>query len=87
MSRRFGFRRNRNARDADTLAPPEENVAAEKGGSAEGSGVHISADLMDEANNGSVFHLEPVVIVILLGALAFIAFIAWQLHNMPWPKD
>ncbi len=31
----------------------------------------------------SIFRLEPVVVVILIGMLAFIAFIAWQITEMP----
>jgi hypothetical protein len=39
--------------------------------------------LEDEREGSSIFWLEPVVVFILLGMLAFIAFIAWQITLMP----
>jgi hypothetical protein len=78
------FRRKRKgALSADKLAPPEEKSAAGTDGPVDGSKVKISAELMDGADNGSIFRLDPVVIAILLGAIAFIAFIAWQIHRAP----
>ena len=41
--------------------------------------------LEEEREGSSIFRLEPVVLVILIGMLAFIAFIAWQVARMP-PK-
>jgi hypothetical protein len=37
----------------------------------------------DEREGASIFHLEPVVFVIIVVMLAFIAFIAWQVTLMP----
>ena len=37
----------------------------------------------DEREGASIFRLEPVVLAILVGMLAFIAFIAWQVTLMP----
>jgi hypothetical protein len=37
----------------------------------------------DERSASSTFKLEPVVLALLLIALAFIAFIAWQITLMP----
>ncbi|HEX6185831.1 MAG TPA: hypothetical protein VFZ44_18230 [Pyrinomonadaceae bacterium] len=37
----------------------------------------------DEREGASIFRLEPVVLVILLAMLAFIALIAWQVTLMP----
>ncbi|HVQ38681.1 MAG TPA: hypothetical protein VMS31_14180 [Pyrinomonadaceae bacterium] len=47
------------------------------------SPVSLSADI-SEARRGKTFlGMEPVVVVILLGMLAFIVFIAWQISLMP----
>ncbi|MDT5263213.1 MAG: hypothetical protein QOC61_2217 [Acidobacteriota bacterium] len=37
----------------------------------------------EEKEGGSIFHLEPVALVILAFMLAFIAFVAWQITLMP----
>ena len=37
----------------------------------------------DEREGASIFRLEPVVLVILVSMLVFIAFIAWQVTLMP----
>ncbi|HEX8352115.1 MAG TPA: hypothetical protein VF611_04425 [Pyrinomonadaceae bacterium] len=39
--------------------------------------------LEDEREGSSIFRLEPVVVVVFLFMLAFIAFIAWQVTLMP----
>jgi len=39
--------------------------------------------LDDEREGASIFRVEPIVFFILLGMLAFIAFIAWQVTLMP----
>jgi hypothetical protein len=80
MNGRFR-RKKKGTASADKLAPPEEKSGAGNGGPVDGSKVKISAELMEGADNGSVFRLEPVVIAILLGAIAFIVFIAWQIHR------
>ena len=46
--------------------------------------VPMPEHLVDEDREGaSIFRLEPVVFVILVTMLAFIAFIAWQVTLMP----
>ena len=37
----------------------------------------------DEREGSSIFRLEPVVLFVLTVMLAFIAFIAWQITQMP----
>ena len=37
----------------------------------------------EEREGGTIFRLEPVVVFLLVGMLAFIAFIAWQITLMP----
>ena len=71
--------------DAALLAPPEEAQAGTDPGGKDGPKVAISPELMDGSNQGSLLDVDPVVIAIVLGALAFIAFIAWEVHRMPWP--
>jgi hypothetical protein len=38
---------------------------------------------LTEADKGRLWDIEPVVIVIVVGMLIFIAFIAWQISLMP----
>ncbi|HEX8097590.1 MAG TPA: hypothetical protein VF507_06120 [Pyrinomonadaceae bacterium] len=71
------------------LAPPEERASPERGSNNGGSiiidasDVKLPDDLMAEGRESKgVFHLEPVALVIVLVALAFIAFIAWQISLM-----
>ena len=46
--------------------------------------VPMPESLVDEDREGSsIFRLEPVVLVILVAMLAFIALIAWQVTRMP----
>jgi hypothetical protein len=46
--------------------------------------VHLPEHLVeDEREGGSIFRLEPVVLILLIAMLAFIAFIAWQIALMP----
>jgi hypothetical protein len=72
--------------DAALLAPPEEAQAVGTDSSGnDGPKVTISPELMDGSDQGSLLDVDPVVIAIVLGALAFIAFIAWEVHRMPWP--
>ena len=40
----------------------------------------IDEDIRDAA---SIFHLEPIVVALLVVLLAFVAFIAWQITLMP----
>lgn len=46
---------------------------------------HVPKDMMEEGGEKSFLGMEPVVLVILGLMLVFIAFIAWQISEMP-PK-
>ncbi|HYO63619.1 MAG TPA: hypothetical protein VER08_08185 [Pyrinomonadaceae bacterium] len=86
---------------AARLAPPEERAPRAPSGNggapadsyADGTIVVDTSDLNtprgfgdDEEDDGSrIFGVERVVLVILLGVLAFAAFVAWQISRMP-PK-
>lgn len=94
---RVGRSREHERDMAERLAPLEETEAFRrsrqgdglKGGSDDtirvgGGSVRVPGRLVeDEGGAGSVFRLEPVAWVILLLALAFIAFVAWQITLMP----
>jgi hypothetical protein len=43
----------------------------------------IPTEIMERAPKRSLFGMEPVVLVILGLMLAFIAFVAWQISQMP----
>ena len=69
---------------ADRLAPLEEQtqgliIVGEEDFKA-------AKDLIEKSDEGGwldLLRLEPVVIVILLVTLGFIAYIAWQIQSMP----
>lgn len=44
---------------------------------------HLPRDMMEEGGEKTFLGMEPVVIVILAVMLTFIAFIAWQITQMP----
>ena len=44
---------------------------------------HVSTDMMEGGGEKTFLGMEPVVIVILGFMLTFIAFIAWQISQMP----
>ncbi|MBA3513937.1 MAG: hypothetical protein H0T77_06150 [Pyrinomonadaceae bacterium] len=44
---------------------------------------HVASDMMEGANQKTFLGMEPVVLVILALMLTFIAFIAWQISQMP----
>jgi len=46
-------------------------------------GLHVPADILESGNEKTFLGMEPVVLVILGVMLAFIAFIAWQISQMP----
>lgn len=75
------------ARIAASLAPPEEQDATANDNGrivVDGGQVKLPEGLVDESEESSnIFHLEPVVIVVLLITLAFVAFIIWQISLMP----
>ena len=46
-------------------------------------GLHVPKDIMEGSDEKTYLGMEPVVIVILVFMLVFIAFIAWQISLMP----
>ena len=44
---------------------------------------HVPKDMMEEGGEKTFLGIEPVVLVILGLMLTFIAFIAWQISQMP----
>jgi hypothetical protein len=45
--------------------------------------LNLPKDLTEESGEGTFFGIEPVVLVIFGVMLAFIAFIAWKISQMP----
>ena len=82
---------------AAQLAPLEEQTAARgkqaganNGGGAivvDASAVKLPEGLGEEKKERLVLGFEPVVLAILVFAVAFIVFIAWQISQMPTPTD
>lgn len=81
---------------AARLAPLEETAAFAE--SEQRTGEHNAPDtitvsnqsvkmpdkfLEEERDASGIFHLEPIVLAILVVMLVFIAFIAWQITLMP----
>ncbi|MEO6393567.1 MAG: hypothetical protein ABIP75_17080 [Pyrinomonadaceae bacterium] len=69
---------------ADQLAPLEEQLAHPGPG-----GVHnvkIAKELIDGPGDANPFHLEPLVVAILLGAIAWILFLAYLTYHFV-PKE
>ena len=76
------------------LAPPEEKAGAVAASTSQGNNnggaiivdtgsLKFPKDFVDPSKEtASMFRPEPVVLVILILALAFIAFIAWQISLM-----
>lgn len=92
-------RRQHEQEMAARLAPLEETAAFKE--SDQRTGEHAAADTIKVSNESvkmpdkfleedrdasGIFHLEPVVIAILVVMLLFIAFIAWQITLMPAPS-
>ena len=83
--------------EADRLTPLEETEEFKRSHQEEGDAdavqdtirvdsksVPMPDHLLDEdREGGSIFRLEPVVVVVLVAMLAFIAFVAWQVTLMP----
>jgi hypothetical protein len=76
---------------SERLAPPEEQDAkavqpfpTDDTIILDTGKLKISRTLLDE-ETGRLFHFEPVIVVILFLALAYIAFIAYLIHQMPAP--
>jgi hypothetical protein len=85
---------------AGRLAPLEEQMDAAKTHQATPNGKPAMDDTIrvdtaalklpekiveDEREGADIFHLDSVVVYILLVMLAFIAFVAWQITLMPTP--
>jgi hypothetical protein len=70
-------------KDDDFGGAVRHTVAHQEAGAivVERDSLSVSRDLRQ--HNKRIFGLEPVVFVILLLALAFIGFIAWQITLMP----
>ncbi|HEY0005349.1 MAG TPA: hypothetical protein VGB17_11115 [Pyrinomonadaceae bacterium] len=81
------------AKLSDQLAPLEEQEKADRLAVANNGSIIVDTGKLklpkgfveDHKGATNPLHVEPVVIVIMLIALAFIAFIAWQISNMPDP--
>ena len=93
---RRGGDSHKQADEAARLTPLEETEEFEASPQREGRGgtddtirvdsksVPMPENLIeDEREGANIFRLEPVVLFILAGLLAFIAFIAWQITRMP----
>ena len=82
---------------ADRLAPLEETGEFKKSSQHDSRKAEADDTIMvssqtvkmpekfldEDRSVAGIFHLEPVVIVIVLFMLGFIAFIAWQITKMP----
>jgi hypothetical protein len=62
----------------DPLADPHYGAIV-----VDNDSLNLPRDIMEGRAEGTVWRIEPVVIVILCVMLAFIAFIAWQISQMP----
>ena len=96
---RMKRRKGDTARLAARLAPLEEQrspaITGEQkqrvGGASQEPGaivvdrknLHVPKEMMEGTGTKGLFGMEPVVIVILGLMLAFIAFIAWKISEMP----
>jgi hypothetical protein len=92
-----GSRREHEENMAAKLTPLEETDAFKQSPQKDGNrggpddtirvdsaSVRVPDNLVDdERSASSTFRFEPVVIVILIVALAWVAFIAWQIARMP----
>ena len=96
--RRFKRKKSDRAQLAAQLAPLEEQIRSRNGGNehnnslahqevgaivVEGDPASVSRGLADVREDSGHRGLEPVVLVILVVVLSFIAFIAWQISLMP----
>ncbi len=82
---------------SERLAPLEEREEFKKSPQTDGNQSNVKDTIRvdknsvkmpeqlvdDERDAASTFRLDPVVVAILAAALAFIAFIAWQISRMP----
>lgn len=62
----------------DTTHAPDDTIRVDS------ASVQMPESFVEEKRAGaSIFRMEPVALFILLGMLAFIAFVAWQISLMP----
>lgn len=62
----------------DPLADLQDGVIV-----VDNDNLHVPKDIMEGGDEKTFLGMEPVVLVILGVMLAFIAFIAWQISQMP----
>jgi len=62
----------------DPLADPQYGVIV-----VDNDSLHVPKDMMEGGDAKTFLGMEPVVLAILGVMLAFIAFIAWQISQMP----
>jgi hypothetical protein len=62
----------------DPLADSQDGVII-----VDNDDLNLPKDIMEGSGGGTFLGMEPVVLVILGVMLAFIAFIAWQISQMP----
>lgn len=101
FSKRLTHRLRRRAGDthevAARLAPPEElarshqsksPVTAQENGAiiVGGEDSNLAKEVIEIERRKKLLGLDPVVIVIVGLLLAFIAFLAWQVSQMPTPE-
>ena len=87
MEHRVGRKKGTRERAAQ-LAPREEHEAAaasvqQAGAIIVDNNLTLSDDIAEGRHGKRIMGMEPVVIVILIFMLCFIAFIAWQISQMP----
>ena len=86
-----GERKKGRRESAAQLAPLEEQHITAAGGSVQeagaiivdNDGMSLSDDIAEGRRGKQIMGMEPVAIVILAFMLCFIAFIAWQISQMP----
>lgn len=94
---RLRRRKGDTAKLAAQLAPPEEQRRSAKahspsnhGGAVQEHGAivvdnnNLNLEEIEDVKHGkTILGMEPIVLAILIGMLLFIAFIAWQISQMP----
>jgi hypothetical protein len=76
---------------AAQLAPLEEQTAARKSGATNGGSIVVDTGMLklpeglveEKEQKKLILGFEPVVLFIIVFAVAFILFIAWQISRMP----
>lgn len=93
---RLRRRKGDTAKLAAQLAPPEEQRRSAKAHSPSNHGAvqehgaivvdnnNLNLEEIEDVKHGkTILGMEPIVLAILIGMLLFIAFIAWQISQMP----